>query len=71
MEAGRKFYDEGWNARCRGEPLERPATRDYVDGWRDCYGASVEDRVLFQDVTSIGPELAREYMERENDDGKD
>lgn len=45
----RRYYDHGWNARCRNEPLIRPATRDYIDGWRDCDEAPIEVRIPFKD----------------------
>lgn len=30
------FYDEGWNARLRGEEYNDNATEDWQDGWLDC-----------------------------------
>lgn len=38
------YYDEGWNARVRGEPFDQYATRDWRDGWTDCDEAPEEDR---------------------------
>jgi len=38
------YYDEGWNARCRGQIFRRDARRDWQDGWRDCDEADPEDR---------------------------
>jgi hypothetical protein len=32
----RQFYDQGWNDRIDGKPLETPNTMDYRDGWKDC-----------------------------------
>ncbi len=37
-------YDEGWNARCRGQEFRKDARRDWQDGWRDCDGAPEEQR---------------------------
>jgi hypothetical protein len=31
-----KFYDQGWNARIRGDEYVSSATRDWRDGWKDC-----------------------------------
>lgn len=31
-----KFYDEGWNAKCRGEVFQSTASLDWKDGYRDC-----------------------------------
>ncbi len=33
-----RFYDEGWNARIRGEPFRSAiiASPDWRDGWKDC-----------------------------------
>ena len=39
------FYDDGWNARVRGEPFDARSTRDWQDGWKDCDEAPPEDRV--------------------------
>ena len=40
-----KFYDEGWNARCRGEEYNPAASRAWKDGWKDCDEAPIDDRV--------------------------
>ena len=34
-----KFYDEGWNARVRGDQFCNFASKDWKDGWRDCDSA--------------------------------
>ena len=39
-----KYYDEGWNARCRGEPFKPTASRDWRDGWKDANFAPAEER---------------------------
>ena len=44
---GRRYYDDGWNSRCRGEPLaldKQPASSDFIEGWKDCDEAPEEDR---------------------------
>lgn len=35
-ESEYQYYDQGWNARCRGEAYREDATRDWRDGWSDC-----------------------------------
>lgn len=44
--SGFQFYDEGWNARVRGEPFNKNATRDWRDGWKDCDEAQESQRQL-------------------------
>ena len=39
-----KYYDEGWNARCGGEPYKPTASRDWRDGWKDADEAPKEDQ---------------------------
>lgn len=39
-----QFYDQGWNARCRGEPYEPTASRDWKDGWKDADEAPEAER---------------------------
>lgn len=39
-----KYYDEGWNARCRGEPYQPTASLDWRDGWKDADEAPEEHR---------------------------
>lgn len=41
------FYDQGWNARVRGEPFRSSlegSSRSWRDGWKDCDEAPAEDR---------------------------
>lgn len=38
------YYDNGWNARVRGEPFDPDAYRDWRDGWKDCNEAPEQDR---------------------------
>ena len=33
---GYSYYDEGWNARIKGEPNNPHASIDWGDGWLDC-----------------------------------
>lgn len=40
----KQFYDEGWNARVRGEAYDDGASRDWRDGWKDCDEAEEGDR---------------------------
>jgi hypothetical protein len=40
----KKFYDQGWNARVKGEPYDPKASRDWRDGWKDCDEAPAADR---------------------------
>lgn len=42
----KKFYDDGWNARVRGQEYDEAATRDWRDGWKDCDEAPEVDRQL-------------------------
>lgn len=42
----KKFYDQGWNARVRGEPYDRHATLDWRDGWKDCDEAPESSRKI-------------------------
>lgn len=51
MNDGKLYYDQGWDARVRGEPYDRNATIDWKDGWRDCEEAPAEDRILFDEAT--------------------
>jgi len=39
-----QFYDEGWNARCVGNPYTTAASRDWKTGWKDADGVSSEER---------------------------
>lgn len=39
-----KFYDQGWNARVKGEPFEVTASKDWRDGWLDCDSAEESQR---------------------------
>lgn len=39
------FYDEGWNACCRGEEYDPAAEIDWRDGWLDCNEAPEGDKV--------------------------
>lgn len=41
-----KFYDQGWNARVRGYQFNPFATHDWKDGWHDCDGVALADRVI-------------------------
>lgn len=43
-----QYYDQGWNARVRGERFRSvsEASVDWRCGWRDCDGAEESYRVL-------------------------
>jgi hypothetical protein len=32
-----KTYNQGWNARIRGDEYESSASREWRDGWMDCH----------------------------------
>lgn len=40
-----KYYDEGWNARCKEEPYNPQAPKDWRDGWKDCDEAPEDERI--------------------------
>lgn len=41
-------YDQGWNARVRGEPYDQKAAKDWRDGWKDCQESPPEDQTLME-----------------------
>lgn len=38
------YYDEGWNARVKGEAFDRTKSIDWKDGWKDCNELEDEER---------------------------
>lgn len=44
MSTIKMFYDNGWNARVRGEEYDESADLPWRDGWRDCDEADEADR---------------------------
>lgn len=42
------YYDEGWNARVRGEAYNTLKSLDWKDGWKDCDEAPEIDRVVVE-----------------------
>ena len=47
-EDGKKYYDQGWNAYVAKKPFDNTATRDWQDGWKDCYEAPLIHQVEMQ-----------------------
>lgn len=52
MDAGKNFYDGGWNARVSDEPFTTASSRSWQDGWNDCDGAPEADRTPMGDPPS-------------------
>lgn len=44
------FYDDGWDAAHKGEPIDYSATEDWKDGWLDYWDAEPQDRMPFHEL---------------------
>jgi hypothetical protein len=41
----KKYYADGWRARCKNEPFDPNASADWQDGWNDRNEAPQEETV--------------------------